>query len=199
MRRDKALLPFCGTPLIHIAVTKLRTFCCDVSILGSRDDLSAYAPVVHDLRNGIGPAAAFEAALRASKRAWNLFIPVDVPLVPAEILKRWASEVLDESFCGTSFLIVGQDRQPAFSMLHAKCADSISRALDRGDRRLNDLLDAPDADDVGSACPKNVTRFARGATVSQLEFWFSNINTPQELADAEAWAQSEGWRPPALV
>ena len=198
MGQDKALLPLCGTPLIEIALAKLRPFCSDVSILGSRDDLRAYAPVVHDLRNGIGPGAAFEAALRASKRAWNLFVPVDVPLIPAEILTRWASEILDETFCGTSFLVVGQDRQPAFSMLHAKCADSISRALDRGERRLNGLLDAPDADDVGSACPKNVERFAANATAAQLKFWFSNINTPQEHAAAEAWAQAEGWKPPTL-
>jgi len=198
MGQDKALLPFCGVPLIEIAVAKLRSFCSEVSILGSRDDLEMYAPVVHDLRSGIGPGAAFEAALQASKQAWTLFIPVDVPLVSPALLRRWAKEILEEDPCGASLLIVGRKRQPAFSMLHTKCDDSVSRALDRDERKLNDLLYAADKDDVAPVCPKDARQFALNATDAQIELSFSNINTPQELAEAEAWAEAEGWQPPIL-
>ncbi len=195
MGQDKVLLPFCGVPLIEIAVAKLRAFCSEVSILGNRDDLDIYAPVVHDLRSGIGPGAAFEAALRAAKRAWTLFIPVDVPLVSPALLRGWAKETLEEDPCSASLLIVGRERQPAFSMLHTKCAHSISQALDRDERRLNDLLYAADADDVAPVCPKDARQFALNLTDAQIEMSFSNINTPQELAEAEAWALAEGRQP----
>ncbi len=198
MGQDKALLPFCGVPLIEIAVAKLQVLCSEVSILGSRDDLSAFAPVVHDLRSGIGPGAAFETALRAASQPWVMLIPVDVPLVPSLLLEAWAIEIREESLCGTSFLTVEKKSQPVFCMLHRKCAVSISQALDRGDRKLNDLLYAAASNDVLPVCPKNVRRYAPNTTVSELDFWFSNINTPQELAHAEAWAQSEDWQPPSL-
>ena len=41
-----------------------------------------------------GPAAGIEAGLRRARQEWAMFVPVDVPLVPGELLRRWAEEVL---------------------------------------------------------------------------------------------------------
>ena len=52
----------------------------------TRPDLSSYAPVVPDLHPGCGPLSGIEAALAATTRPLNLFLPVDLPLLPARFL-----------------------------------------------------------------------------------------------------------------
>lgn len=198
MGQDKALLPFRGVPMIEIAVSKLRSFCSAVSILGSRDDLRGIAPTVHDLRSDIGPGAALESALAVAQADWSLIVPVDVPLLPTSVLEHWCREVLATSAPAASFLVIGVGDQPAFALLHQACTEPISRALDRGERKLIRLLYAADDEGVAPVAPRNVQRYAMDATETQLEFWFSNVNTPQELAEAEAWAGAEGWQPSSL-
>ena len=92
MGTDKALLELGGAPLVEIAVEKLRTFCEHVSVSGNREDLARFAEVVPETRTGEGPAAGIEAGLRAAREDWAMFVPVDVPLVPAELLRRWCEE-----------------------------------------------------------------------------------------------------------
>lgn len=188
MGQDKALLRFLGRPLIELAVEKLRSFCADVSIAGNRDDLAAYGAVVHEARQGIGPGAGLEAALLASRQPWTLLIPVDVPLFPADLLQRWVQEVVVNSGYGGSFLIANRERQPAFALLHRSCTASVVAALDAGEQRLTNLLYAADEAAICTVHPLDVKRFARNATAMEIERWFSNLNTPQEFAEAELWA-----------
>lgn len=204
MGRDKATLAFCGRPLIEIAVEKLRSFCADVSIVGNRDDLAPYAPVVHEARVDCGPAAGIEAGLKAAKQEWALFVPVDVPLVPASLLRNWGSAVLgwaekdakqDELPYG-SYLLVNREEQPSFCLLPEYFAKGWMTALDSGKRRLTDVL--ADAGHPGGGIHlMNAARCTeeKHVTPLQIDLWFTNVNTPQELAEAEAWAQTEGWPP----
>jgi molybdopterin-guanine dinucleotide biosynthesis protein A len=192
MGQDKALLPFRGRPMVEIAVEKLRSFCAEVSIAGNRDDLSSIAPVAHEPRIDIGPGAGIEAGLLACQQPWALVLPVDVPLVPVELLRNWTVATLEQGEAGAlvSFLIVGRDRQPAFSTWQRSCLPAVAASLDAGERRLNGLLDSIGDLDSGWLWPANASQFAPGATSVQMEFWFSNVNTPQELADAEGWAEA---------
>ena len=102
---DKALLPFAGRPMVEIAVAKLREFCADVSVAGNREDLAGSAPVVREDRVDVGPAAGIEAGLKAAGQEWVMFVPVDVPLVPGELLRRWAEAVMAKG-CVASYLVV---------------------------------------------------------------------------------------------
>jgi molybdopterin-guanine dinucleotide biosynthesis protein A len=112
MGADKALLRFCGRPMVEIAVEKLRGFCAEVTIAGNRGDLAGFAPVVTETRVGVGPGAGIEAGLRVAKEAWAMFIPVDVPFVPEELLRRWAVEAMRVDMT-VSYLGVGR-KQPTF-------------------------------------------------------------------------------------
>ena len=98
MGADKALLRLGGRPLVDIAVEKLRGLCAEVSIVGNREDLREFAPLVMEDRVECGPAAGMEAGLKASRHEWNMFVPVDVPLLPAELL----GEVGSRRRCGVS-------------------------------------------------------------------------------------------------
>jgi molybdopterin-guanine dinucleotide biosynthesis protein A len=191
---DKALLRVGGVPMIEIAVEKLRKFCADVSIVGNREDLAGFAEVVHETRIDAGPAAGIEAGLHAVRQPWVLFVPVDVPLVPAELLRRWCEEALRVNM-SVSFLGISQ-KQPAFCLLRRERANSFTRMLEDGERRLEPLLNrTAEADDVVCRAYDAHDLYGfpdyRGPDEQTLARWFMNVNTPEDLADAErALAQS---------
>jgi molybdopterin-guanine dinucleotide biosynthesis protein A len=182
MGRDKALLEFRGRPMVEIAVEKLRRFCAEVSIVGEREDLSALAPVVRGERVDAGPAAGVEAGLRAATREWVMFVPVDAPLAPGELLRAWMTAVIEQgkAGCRASYLLVNQRRHPVFCALRRECLAAVAAALERGERRLDDVLASADGLWVCDA-----DRFAAEANPAVLEKWFSNVNTPEELGEAE--------------
>ena len=190
MGEDKALLRFCGRPMVEIAVEKLREFCAVVTIAGNRGDLTEFAPVVQESRGGVGPAAGIEAGLGVATEEWAMFVPVDVPLVPRELLLRWAEAVLAMDGIVASNLHYRRD-QPAFCMLKRECLGRFSGALETGERRLGVLLErASDGfrwtADLEELCGEN----APDPAIS--DRWFSNVNTPEDLAEAEAWAREGG-------
>src|SRR6202167_5393173 len=87
MGQDKALLQVGGRSLLDLALDKLRSIgVAAPRIAAARSDLSSHAGVVADLHPGCGPLSGIEAALAASSRPLNVFLPVDVPLLPAQFL-----------------------------------------------------------------------------------------------------------------
>ena len=189
MGQDKVLLPFLGRPMIEIAVEKLREFCAEVSISGNREDLAGYAPVVGEVWKSAGPAAGIEAGLGASRQEWALFIPVDVPLVPADLLRRWAEHCLCATprLFGGEYLQANRVNQPTFCFLPRDSQMQFSSALAGGERKLETILHGIKP----SIGPEDAASYAQlpNPTALQMKFWFSNVNTPQELAEAEIWAQ----------
>lgn len=188
MGRDKAQMEFGGVPMVQIAVEKLRTFCAEVSIVGEREDLAAYAPVVGGERRDAGPAAGIEVGLRACEQAWAMFVPVDVPLVPVRLLRVWAEHVLEAGEKGPSgsYLTVEQRAHPTFCVLARASLAAWSDALDHGERRLEPLLGRARVPGRYGASPVAATVYAPRATPLQMRCWFSNVNTAQDLVDAEA-------------
>ena len=192
MGRDKALLEFRGRPMVEIAVEKLRAFCAVASIAGNREDLSGFAPVVPEERVDCGPAAGIEAGLRACTQPWAMFIPVDVPLAPAELLRRWAAAVLANPECAISYLVAGGSEQPTFCLLRTECLRAVSEAVEDGERRVRNLfwvvesvgrgrmLWVCDAEDLAGALLDNEYPNL------QIANWFKNVNTPDEHLFAEA-------------
>lgn len=195
MGRDKALLRLGGNPLVAIAVSRLRSFCAEVSLLGNREDLAQFAPVIREQRLGVGPGAGVEAGLAACRQAWALFTPVDVPFVPADLLHRWAMAVLARAAegCESSFLRVGEDRQPAFCLVRRRGLPAVSAALDAGERRLGGLLRAVAGGAGGGRLWVPEARsFAEGVGEREFGEWFRNLNTPEDFAWAERALAGEG-------
>jgi molybdopterin-guanine dinucleotide biosynthesis protein A len=180
MGTDKALLEFCGRPMVEIAVETLREFCAHVAIAGNREDLGRFAPVVHESRMEAGPAAGVEAGLRAAAQEWAVFVPVDVPLVPAALLQRWVSAAMGRGFAA-SYLMVNGSKQPTFCAVRRECVGTFSTALDEGERRLGEILRrVPE----GFWCA-DAAQFARRPALEEMERMFQNVNTLEDLAAAE--------------
>jgi molybdopterin-guanine dinucleotide biosynthesis protein A len=189
MGQDKALLRVRGRPMVEIAVEKLRSFCAEVSIAGNREDLRAFAPVVREERMDAGPGAGVEAGLKACTQPWAMFVPVDVPLVPADLLRRWADEALRVGMSVSYLGVMG--KQPAFCLLERERMASLSRLLDGGERRLEVLLNlSASADGYASWMYDERDLYGypdyQGPDDETLARWFMNVNTPEELSAVQA-------------
>jgi molybdopterin-guanine dinucleotide biosynthesis protein A len=206
MGRDKALLELAGKPLVLRAVEKLRRVCAEVSIVGNRAELEAYAPLVRDLHEGCGPLGGIEAALLHSAKDWNLFMAVDMPFLPVGFLNAWVRRVTGDASARVALFTVTGRPQPALCLLHKDVASFVSGAVTRGEFKLFAVLveagkelaarQGRELDEVFLNLPGSVDVFDEdGAgwapTAAQrggMHLWFANLNTPDEFAEAAAVA-----------
>jgi len=205
MGHDKALLELAGKPLVLHAVLKLRRLTGEVYILGSRAELSAFAPLVPDLRESCGPLGGIEAALAHTQRDWIMVLPVDMPFVPAVLLEDWIRSVVAQPRARVAIFTVDGLPQPALSLLHRSLLSSVSRALDEGRFKLYPALEAGAAelaaggsDPLGSVVhfshwDNEATPAKLPLTKAQLaarHLWFANLNTPQDFVEAERYVDA---------
>jgi molybdopterin-guanine dinucleotide biosynthesis protein A len=188
MGSDKALLQFAGRPLIDHAVAKLRRICGEVHILageqttaanGRNAALAAYAPLVYDLHANCGPIAGVEAALAHSSQEWNLILPVDMPLLPAAFLYGWVREAVGRPGVRVALFELGGRTQAMPLLIHRDACGYLSRAMERGEYTLLAALE-------GAATESGADPDISVLSAGEREGWFANLNTPEELAAAEA-------------
>lgn len=86
MGLDKALVDFCGQPLIVHALSILRKAGLPASIAGAQAELGSFAPVIPDAAPGHGPLAGICAALTSTSTQYAAFVSVDAPFVPTSLL-----------------------------------------------------------------------------------------------------------------
>jgi molybdopterin-guanine dinucleotide biosynthesis protein A len=216
MGRDKALLELAGKPLIEHAVTKLRRVCTEVYILagaeGEHAGLAQYAPLVHDPHPGCGPMGGFEAALKQSIFDWNLFLPVDMPFLPSALLEDWVRATLQDESRAARIAIFTADGLPqgALAMLHREVLPYIVDAIESRRLKLFPVLEEAGRELAAkqgmlseivfrNVCwggfPSKEGSFGRrqkpwqSTTEAQRaaeRLWFANLNTPEDLVEAEA-------------
>ncbi|MGA7521411.1 MAG: molybdenum cofactor guanylyltransferase [Acidobacteriaceae bacterium] len=185
MGRDKALLLLDGTPLIAHAVNLLRGLGLSPRICGSRPDLARFAEVIADSFPLCGPLAGMEAALAVSDTELNLFLPVDLPALPAAFL-RWLLARADASQAVATIPVVGNRLQPLCAAYSRRLLDGIRRSVTAGDYKVMDAVRAAAAslrEPVDLFDVETVTAtFDAGDWPSspQVIDWFRNINTPAD-------------------
>lgn len=184
MGRDKAMIHFCGRPMIAIAVETLEATCERVSIAGNRRELAEFGPVLPDRQSGEGPSSGIEAGMLACASEWALFLPVDLPLISPGFVRRWAEAVLTRSGTRASFAAVGSDQHPALCLLRRDCATNLVARIHAGERRLQSLLGS-----LEGLWIADVLELAGGEDPSQ---WFMNVNTPEDLMRAERQHENSG-------
>jgi molybdopterin-guanine dinucleotide biosynthesis protein A len=87
MGRDKALVELGGKTLAAWAVELLRGAGLSATIAGVRSELGDLAPVIADEAADQGPLRGICSALGATDTELAVFIPVDLPLLPASLLQ----------------------------------------------------------------------------------------------------------------
>lgn len=214
MGRDKALLELAGKPLVQHAVVKLRRVCTDVHLLGNRNELAVYAPLVRDLHEGRGPLSGIEAALEHSRHEWNLFMPVDMPFLPTAFLGWWGPMVLAKAKEGTRIAMLTVDGipQPALCLLHKDVLPSVKQAMERGGFKLFRVFEEAERELSAGQSGRTGVFFNLPWSADQ-EFaflteegylwcrltkeqgaarrlWFANLNTREEFEKAQGFGDA---------
>jgi molybdenum cofactor guanylyltransferase len=189
MGRDKALLDFRGRPLIEHALDKLRSLGFAPCIAGNRPDLASYAPIIPDNYPGSGPLAGIEAALTSSKEDLNLFLPVDLPLLPVAFLHWITARARHTHALATIPRLQGRP-QPLCSIYHRDLLPHIRAALAAGDAKVMRVITTAaaatqsqlDSFDTETIAP--TLNPSPWPAVPPLHRWFQNLNTPADLENA---------------
>ena len=198
MGADKALLPLCGRTLLDRAAASLAAVCDDVTVVGRPHPTLRHIP---DSATEIGPVGGVTAALRdlaARNLPWAFFLPVDVPLLPVGLLQALITFWLSRPRTRVAFPLVRQP-QPIISLVHVSALPAFDRALATQQHRLRLVLEAAAASPVSLAITQLAFRSGAVLADGQLlpwqpdaaechlqPLWFSNCNTPADLAQLEA-------------
>jgi molybdopterin-guanine dinucleotide biosynthesis protein A len=174
---DKGLVNFRGYPLIVHVARRVAPQVAHLVISANRN-IETYTalgyPVLPDALPGfLGPLAGMHAALHVLHGQHDavLFVPCDSPYVPLELALRLGRALGSQR---AAIVTIGGEPEPAFAMLRTDQADMLKAYLVRGERKLAGFFQ-----EIG-AVPVPFDDVSDG---------FINVNTPEELALAEARAE----------
>jgi molybdopterin-guanine dinucleotide biosynthesis protein A len=187
MGQDKALLQVAGRSLLERSLDKLRTIGVTAPrIAAARTDLSSYAPAVPDLHPGCGPLGGIEAALAATTQPLNLFLPVDLPLLPARFL-NWMLQRAEITRALVTVPRINGWPQPLCAVYHRDLLQPITDALLAGNYKVmpvvaaaagqSQALDLFDTEQLASTDPELLS-----FSPLPLYRWFHNCNLPEDMA-----------------
>ena len=190
MGQDKTLLQVAGRSLLELALDKLRALGLDASatprIAGTRPDLSSYAPVVPDLHPGCGPLSGIEASLAATNQPLNLFLPVDLPLLPVQFLD-WMLRRAEITGALVTVPRANGRPQPLCAVYHRELLTGVTAMMAAGNYKVmpvvtgaaqsrSQAIDVFDVELLSSTYPE-MHRFSP----QPLYRWFHNCNTPEDM------------------
>lgn len=188
---DKALVEFRGRPLVDHALAALRRAGLTVAIAGARTGLQKYAPVIDDLDSGQGPLGGICAALEVTNVTWAVFVPVDLPLLPASLIEllQKRAQITDRTITVTS---VNGFVETFPAILHQRALPALKAELAAGRRGcFAAFKTAAGAQGEGL----NVVAAELLVQTGQVKHpeglppvrWFWNVNSSEDLKRAEEY------------
>jgi len=192
MGHDKALTLLAGVPLVQHASNLLRSAGLEPRIAGAKSDLSSIAPTLPDDPNqsSLGPLSGICSALANSSAPRALFLPVDLPLLPASLIGYLIHHATVAQSAVTVVSVAGFI-QTFPAIIDTAALPSLQSSLNSNDRNslrafraAADILSRP-----FSVLPVELLLQAGQVSSPQAlppGVWFLNINTPQDLLQAEA-------------
>lgn len=191
MGRDKALLEFAGEPLIARALATLGQAGLRAQIVGARVALDSFAPVIQDEKPGLGPLSGLVAALAGLKEPcrWAVFLPVDLPLLPASLIQYLLrhAQVTEQAITVAS---VSGFAQTFPAVVDGGALPALRTELEAGRRGCYAAFGAAAAhlgqavDAVAVELLAQAGQAGEGGLPAQR--WFLNVNTPADLERAES-------------
>lgn len=170
MGRNKALLPFRGSPLVAHVHETLQALFDEVFLVAG--DPAAFSflpcPTIPDRVPGRGPISGVDAALRHSRNPYVLVVGCDAPLLSPRLLERIAAGAAGSDLtipCGPN------GPEPLCAVYGKGCLPRIEEALREGDHRLAAL--------IGRVHTREIPR-EEVASLDPGFRSFRNINTPED-------------------
>jgi molybdopterin-guanine dinucleotide biosynthesis protein A len=186
MGTDKALALFRGTPLVQVALATLSAAGVPGRLAGSRSALGAFAEEIPDTFPGTGPLGGIHAGLSASQAEWNLFLPVDLPLMPSSLLARLLQRAILTGTPVTATRLTGRI-EPFPVVLRRDVLPQIEQRLQSGHTACHTAWQTI-PEDMGTALDAaSVENLVQSGQCPHPEglppvLWYQSANTPAELA-----------------
>jgi len=174
MGSDKALLEVDGETLLTRALLRARSVAARVCIVGSRERLELFGPVIEDIYTDRGPLAAIHAALQATTSELNLMFAVDLPFLPEPALKYIVEQARGCDAVVTVPRISGF-YQTLCAVYRREFAELAEESLRAGRNKIDPLY---------ARTTVRVLEESELAEVDILPAMFDNLNTPQDLERA---------------
>lgn len=190
MGSDKALVEFAGRPLIARALAILRSAGFSASVAGARSDLSGYAPVVADTEPDRGPLGGICSALSHARAEWSVFLPVDLPLLPAPLLGYMVEHARIKEDAVTVVSVSGF-AQTFPAVIRYDALPSLIHELDSGRSGCFAAFQAAAAQAGGAIAVIPLEYVVQASRIAHPDSlfpaqWFANLNTPADLRRARA-------------
>jgi molybdopterin-guanine dinucleotide biosynthesis protein A len=170
---DKGLQRLRGKPMVAWVLERLKPQVTEV-IINANQHQAEYGQlgcrVVGDEIGGFaGPLAGLHAGLKANVHPFLVTVPCDSPFLPLDLVKRMHAALI-ANHADLAVAKTGDQPHPVFSLVRETLAGHLARFLEGGGRKIDawyaslKVVEVP-FDDQPDA--------------------FSNINTPEELAEHE--------------
>ena len=174
MARDKALLPWGEGTLLDHTLARLREVADEVRILCGPEPRYTHVgvPVDVDLVANAGPLGGLETGLVRLEDRIGLFLGVDLPFVPATLLRR-----LVDLVAGFDAVVPvgGGGPQPLCAVYTSACLPGVRSSLARNELQMTSFWAHAKVRVVEEA---ELTPFGDAATM------FANLNTPEDYERA---------------
>lgn len=178
MGRDKALLEWAGKPLVAHALEKLRAIGYAPRIVGTRPDLAAFAPVIPDAYPHAGPLGGIASSLAVTDSEQNLFLPVDLPVLPLTFLLWLVRRAETTQALATVPRLQGLP-QPLCAVYSRALLPHLQAALAEGDAKVMRAVER-----AGVIDSFDVESIAAAESWFSPHRWFDNLNTPADFQRA---------------
>jgi len=189
MGTDKAVAQLGGGALVDRALAILRSAGLSTAVIaGARQDLAEFGPVIED--PGSGPLGGICAGLESTEAAYALFLPVDMPLLPPELLTALLGR-MERTGAGITLASLGGFAQTFPVVIEQSLALGLRAELRSGNDGCFSAFRSATARARRSLEIVSVENLVQSGLVEDPRglppaFWFTNVNTPNDLAKAEA-------------
>ena len=172
MGRDKAWLEIGGRAMIEHVIAALRPVTASVSVIANTPEYARLGlPVFADTNRGIGPLEAIRTSLVNARAPRVALVACDLPFVTSELF----SFLLEVK--GDHRALVPLDSnerlQPLCAVYSAEALDCVNELIERGERKVSKLFDL---------IPIKIIAFDELRHLRGAEFFFQNVNTPEDYA-----------------
>lgn len=174
---DKAGLQLAGQTLLQRVLANLSSLSDDLIVVLRADQTLEVggARAVVDVAPDVGVLAGMIAGLEAARHEWAVIVACDMPFISTTLVRLMFAQREGHAVVVPH---VEAGYEPLHALYHRSCVPAMWQALRAGRRRPISFYPA---NGVRIITPAEI------APIDPLGRSFYNINTPQELSQAEAW------------
>lgn len=183
MGQNKALMPFLGQPLIQRSVTRMRALSNDIIVITNQPASFVFLelPLFPDIRTGRGALGGLYTALYYATQPLVVVIGCDMPFANPELLAHQA-KLLENETADAVIPLLPYGYEPLHAVYRrATCLPAVEWALDNDQWKLTSWFSKVK---VQALSTEECLPFDPHGLA------FANVNTPQELAEAELKGRS---------